>query len=103
MKIKKGDKVMVLSGKEKGKTGKVERVIADKNQVIVEGVNTVTRHAKNKRVRSHGQIIEKQMPINASKVGVVVDGKPVRVGFIFEGEGDQKKKVRIARPSGKKI
>ncbi len=94
---------MVLSGKEKGKTGKVERVIADKNQVIVEGVNTVTRHAKNKRVRSHGQIIEKQMPINASKVGVVVDGKPVRVGFIFEGEGDQKKKVRIARPSGKKI
>ena len=93
----------MLSGKEKGKTGKVERVLAGSNQVIVEGINTVTRQAKNKRVRSHGQIIEKQMPINASKVGVVVDGKPVRVGFIFEGEGDKKKKVRVARPSGKKI
>ena len=103
MKIKKGDKVIVLSGKEKGKTGKVERVLAGSNQVIVEGINTVTRHAKNKRVRSHGQIIEKQMPINASKVVVVVDGQPVRVGFIFEGEGDKKKKVRVARPSGKKI
>lgn len=103
MKIKKGDKVIVLSGKEKGKTGKVERVLADSNQVIVEGINTVTRHAKSKRVRSHGQIIEKQMPINASKVGVVVDGRPARVGFIFEGEGDKRKKIRVARPSGKKI
>ncbi len=103
MKIKKGDKVIVLSGKEKGKTGKVERVLAESNQVIVEGINTVTRHSKNKRVRSHGQIIEKQMPINASKVGVVVDGKPVRVGFVFEGEGDKRKKVRVARPSGTKI
>lgn len=103
MKIKKGDKVIVLSGKEKGKTGKVERVLADSHQVIVEGINMVTRHSKSRRVRSHGQIIEKQMPINASKVGVVVDGKPVRIGYIFEGEGDAKKKVRVARPSGKKI
>ena len=94
---------MVLSGEEKGKTGNVIRVIKDENKVLVEGINTVTRHSKNKRVRSHGQIIEKQMPVHASKVGVVVDGKPVRFGFIFEGEGDKKKKVRVARPSGKKI
>lgn len=103
MKIKKGDKVIVLSGKEKGKTGEVIRVLKDQDRVLVDGVNTVTRHQKNKRVRSTGQIIEKQMPIHVSKVGVAVDGKPVRVGFVFEGEGDKKKKVRVARPSGKKI
>jgi len=103
MKIKKGDKVIVLSGKEKGKTGKVEKVLAESHQVVVEGINVVTRHAKSKRVRSHGQIIEKQMPINASKVGVVIDGKPVRIGYVFEGEGEKRKKVRVARPSGKKI
>ena len=94
---------MVLSGKEKGKTGNVVRMLKDEDKVLVEGINTVTRHSKSRRTRSHGQIIEKQMPIHASKVGVVVDGKPVRVGFIYEGEGDKKKKVRVARPSGKKI
>ncbi len=103
MKIKKGDQVMVLSGKEKGKTGTVTEVIADKHQVIVDGINKVTRHTKNRRVRSQGQVIEKNMPIPAAKVGVVLDGKPVRIGYEFEGEGKDRKKVRVARPTGKKI
>jgi len=94
---------MVLSGKEKGKTGEVLRVLNDQDKVLVDGINTVTKHQKNRRVRSRGQVIEKQMPIHISNVGLVVDGKPVRVGFITEGEGDKAKKVRVARPSGKKI
>jgi large subunit ribosomal protein L24 len=103
MKIKKGDTVMVLSGKEKGKTGTVQKVLKDKDMVLVEGVNPVTRHQKSRRTRSRGQVIEKHMPVPAAKVGVVVDGKPVRVGYQFEGEGDKRTKVRVARPNGKKI
>ena len=102
-KIKKGDTVIVLAGKEKGKTGQVEQVLTDKDQVVVEGINKVTRHQKNRRVRSRGQIIEKQMPIHISNVAVAVDGKPVRVGYVVEGEGATAKKVRVARPSGKKL
>ncbi len=103
MKIKKGDTVKVLSGKDKGKTGTVTTTIAATHQVIVEGVHVVTKHQKNKRSRSQGQIIEKSMPISASTVALMQDGKPVRVGYIFEGEGDKRTKVRVARPSGKKI
>lgn len=102
-KIKKGDTVIVLAGKDKGKTGKVEEVLTDKDMVMVEGINKVTRHQKNRRVRSRGQVIEKHMPIHISNVAVAVNGKPVRVGYTIEGEGDKAKKVRVARPSGKKI
>lgn len=94
---------MVRSGKEKGKSGKVLAVFRDEQKVLVEGINKVTRHTKNRRVRSHGQIVEKEMPVHASTVALVVDGKPVRVGYQVEGEGDKRKKVRVARPSGKKI
>ena len=102
-KIKKGDTVIVLSGKEKGKKGSVLRVLRDEGKVLVEGVNTVTRHQKNRRIRSKGQVIEKQMPIHIAKVALLEGDKPVRVGFVFEGEGADRKKVRVARPSGKKI
>jgi large subunit ribosomal protein L24 len=63
----------------------------------------VKRHQKNKRSRSQGQIIEKSMPIHVSNVALMEGNKAVRAGYIFEGEGDKRKKVRIARPSGKKI
>lgn len=102
-KIKKGDTVVILSGKEKGKTGSVLRVLRDEQKVLVEGINTVTKHQKNRRVRSRGQVIEKQMPIHISNVALTEGGKPVRIGFVFEGEGKDRKKVRVARPSGKKI
>ncbi len=103
MKLKKGDTVKVIAGKDKGKTGTILMTLKDMNQVVIEGVNVATKHQKNKRTRSQGQIIEKSMPIDASNVALMEGDKTVRIGYIFEGEGDKKKKVRVARPSGKKI
>ncbi len=103
MKIKKGDAVIVLSGKDKGKKGSVLRTLSTTSQVVIEGVNVVTKHQKNKRTRALGQIITMSMPLSASNVSLMENGKAVRVGYIFEGEGDKRKKVRVARPSGKKL
>lgn len=103
MKIKQGDTVQIIAGKDKGKTGTVLRTLRDTDQVIIEGLNVVTKHQKNRRMRSQGQIIEKSMPIHVSNVALLVDKKPVRVGYSFEGEGEKRKKVRVARPSGSKI
>jgi large subunit ribosomal protein L24 len=103
MKIKQGDTVKVIAGKDKGKTGTILTVLKAKEQVVIEGVNVVKRHQKNKRARSQGQIVEKSMPIHVSNVSLLEGEKTVRVGYRIEGEGDAKKKVRIARPSGKKI
>lgn len=103
MKIKQGDTVTVIAGKDKGKSGKVIKIMATEEKVIVEGINVATKHQKNRRVRSQGQIVEKSMPIHVSNVALTVDKKPVRVGYQVEGEGDKKTKVRVARPSGKKI
>ncbi len=103
MKIRKGDTVKVLTGKDKGKTGTVLMTMKDTEQVVIEGVNEVKRHQKNRRMRSQGQIIEKSMPLHVSNVALVEGDKAVRAGYIFEGEGEKRKKVRVARPSGKKI
>jgi large subunit ribosomal protein L24 len=103
MKIRKGDTVKVITGKDKGKTGSVLVTLTETDQVVIEDVNVVKRHQKNKRSRSQGQIIEKSMPIHVSNVALMEGNKAVRAGYIFEGEGDKRKKVRIARPSGKKI
>ena len=93
----------MTAGKDKGKTGTILLTIKETNQVVIEGVNVATKHQKNTRARSQGQIIEKSMPIDASNVALMEGGKAVRVGYAFEGEGDKRKKVRVARPSGKKI
>lgn len=103
MKIRKGDTVKVLSGKDKGKTGTVLSVLVKTEQVLIEGINVATKHEKSRRRGSQGQIIEKSMLIHASNVALMEGDKTVRVGYIFEGEGDKRKKVRVARPSGKKI
>jgi large subunit ribosomal protein L24 len=103
MKIRKGDTVKVITGKDKGKTGSVLTTLAETDQVVIEDINVVKRHQKNKRSRSQGQIIEKSMPIHVSNVALMEGNKTVRVGYTFEGEGDKRKKVRVARPSGKKI
>lgn len=103
MKIIKGDNVIVITGKDKGKTGSVLHTLPKTDQVVIEGVNVVTKHQKNRRTRSQGQIIEKSMPLHVSNVALTVDGKAVRIGYIVEKDGDKTKKVRIARPSGKKI
>ncbi len=103
MKIRKGDTVKVIAGKDKGKTGTILTVLKDTDQVIIEGVNVAKRHQKNRRTRSQGQIIEKSMPLHASNVALMEGDKAVRVGFIFEGEGDKRTKVRVSKASGKKI
>jgi len=104
MKIKKGDKVMVIAGKDKGKTGTILLSLPKSEQVVIDGVHVVTRHQKSKRVRSQGQIIQKSMPIHVSNVALIGDDKKaVRAGYTVEKEGDTSKKVRVARPSGKKI
>ena len=90
---------MVIAGKNKGATGTVERTLPKTDQVIVSGVNVATKHQKNRRVRSQGQIIEREMPIHVSNVALVEGKKPVRIGYQIE-DG---KKVRVARPSGNKI
>lgn len=100
MKILKGDTVQIIAGKDKGKSGTVIDTLPDRQLVVVDGVHMVTRHTKNRRQRSQGQIITKPMPVHVSNVGLLHKGKPVRVGYRFEGEGDTRKKVRIARPTG---
>ncbi len=103
MKIKSGDTVKVLSGKDKGKTGTILKTLRKTDQVVIEGVAVVKRHQKNRRTRSQGQIIEKSMPIHVSNVALFEGDKAVRAGYTHEGEGDKRKKVRISRTSGKKI
>ena len=97
MKLKKGDRVVVLKGKDRGKEGLVMRVLPKDNMVIVEGVNIARKHQKQTRATMQAGIIEKDMPIHASNVAVVRPGKPSRVGYRIEADGT---KVRIARRTG---
>lgn len=105
MKIKKGDTVIVLTGKDRGKEGKVLRTFPKKGEVLVDDVHVVTRHQKAKQRGSQGQMVHKPMPIPVANVGIKdpKTGKPARIGYITEGEGDKVKKVRVARPSGEKV
>lgn len=98
-KIKKGDTVKVIAGKDKDKEGKVLTVDQKKNKVVVEGINMVTKHSKPSAVNPNGGIIQKEAPIDASNVMLVHEGKATRVGFKMEGD----KKVRFAKSTGKVI
>lgn len=99
MKIKKGDNVKVIAGKDKGKTGAVTRTLPREDKVIVEGVNMITRHQKNRRMRSQGQIIEKSAPVHVSNVALVEGKKTVRAGY----EVKDGKKTRVSKKTGKEI
>ena len=103
MKIKQGDTVKVIAGKDKGKTGTVLTTLKTKDQIIIEGINVVKRHQKSRSARSQGQIIEKSMPIHVSNVSLLDGEKLVRAGYKTEGEGDKQKKVRVSHKTGKKI
>jgi large subunit ribosomal protein L24 len=98
MKLKKGDTVVVITGKDKGKQGEIQRVLPAANKVIVSGINTATKHAKPRRPNDKAGIIDRDMPIHASNVMLVHKGKPVRLGY----ELRDGKKVRVARVGGGK-
>ena len=99
MKIRKGDRVMVLAGKDRGKEGVVAFAFPEKGTVIVEGLNVAKKHQKPTRATMQGGIIDKDMPIDVSNVAVVSpsDGKPTRVGYRFTPEG---RKIRICKRTG---
>ena len=96
MQIRKNDSVMVIGGKERGKTGKVLRVISDKDAVIVERLNMVKRHSKPRGPQQPGGIVEKEAAIHASNLMILCDkcNAPVRVGHKILADG---KKIRICR------
>ena len=100
-KIRKGDKVIVLSGRSKGKTGEVLKVMPKEMRAIVQGVNTVKRHTKP-TARATGGIVEREAPIHVSNLAHVdpQDGRPTRVGFRVLEDG---RKVRWAKRSGEVI
>ena len=100
-KIKKGDTVVVLSGKDKGQTGTVENVMPKDGKIVVEGVNVATRHRKPSQANPQGGIDRFEAPMHISKVAVAdpKDGKPTRVRF----EQKDGKKVRVAVKSGETI
>ncbi len=98
-KIKKGDTVKVIAGKDLGKEGKVTSVDVKNHKVVVEGINKVTKHTKPSAQNQNGGIIEKEAALDISNVMLVVDGKTTRVGFKVE-DG---KKVRVAKATGKAI
>jgi large subunit ribosomal protein L24 len=98
MKIREGDKVKVITGKDKGKVGTVLKILKDKNKVVVEGVNKVKKHVKPGQVSEEGGIIEVEKPIDVSNVMYYLEDKDqvTRIGFkVVNG-----KKVRIAKKTG---
>jgi len=99
LKIKKGDTVRVIAGKDKDKEGKVLVVDAKNGRVVVEGVNMITKHEKPSMSNQQGGIVTKEAPIDISNVMYLHKGKPTRVGFKFDGD----KKVRFAKSTGETI
>ena len=99
LKIRKGDRVVVLSGKDRGKEGEVITVFPEAGKVIVEGVNVAKRHQKPTRGTMQGGIIDKDLPIPISRVAIVSpeDGKATRVGYRFDADGT---KYRICKRTG---
>jgi large subunit ribosomal protein L24 len=100
MKLKKGDPVVVLSGKDKGKEGTILRVLPKEDKVIVEGVNMAKKHQRPVRATMQAGIIDKDMPIHVSNVAYLHKGKPTRLGYRVESDGT---KVRIAKRTGEVI
>ena len=102
--IKKGDTVIVIAGRDKGRSGEVIEMRRTDGRALVRGVNLVKRHQKQS-ASQEGGIISTEGSIHLSNVALTdpKDGKPTRVGFKFVGKGDEKKKVRVAKRSGVEI
>jgi large subunit ribosomal protein L24 len=99
LKIKKGDKVQVLSGKYRGKEGKVLKSFPDSERVVVEGVNLIKKHTRPSQENPQGGIVTKEAPIDASNVALLCDScaRTVRVGYRFDSEGNKR---RVCRKCG---
>jgi large subunit ribosomal protein L24 len=96
-KIKKGDSVVILTGKDKGRKGTVLKVLPEENRVLVQGINVVHRHTRPSQANPQGGIIHKEASLHVSNVAIAdASGKPTRVGFRIDGD----KKVRIAKTTG---
>jgi len=101
MKIRKGDRVVVLAGKDKGKEGTVTRTLPKADKVVVEGVNVAKRHRKPRKAMEQGGIIDTPMPIDISNVAILdPDGKPTRIGYRVDADGT---KVRVSRRTGAEL
>ena len=103
-KIRKGDKVVVLAGRDKGRTGEVVEVRPDAGRAVVRGINMVKRHQRQ-TAQQEGGIISKEGAVHLSNLALAdpKDGKATRVGFKFVGEGDARRKVRVSKRSGVEI
>lgn len=99
MKIKKGDLVKVIAGKDKDKEGKVISINRKNHTVLVEGINMITKHTKPSMANQQGGIVHQEGPLDISNVMYVHKGKPTRVGFKMDGD----KKVRFAKSTGEVI
>ena len=98
MKIRKGARVVVLAGKDKGREGVVRIAMPAEGKVIVEGINVAKRHQKPTKSMQQGGIIDKEMPLDVSNVAILAsDGKPTRIGYRFDASGE---KIRISRRTG---
>ena len=97
MKLRKGDTVEVITGKDKGKQGEIDRVFPKTNKIIVHGVNTASKHSRPTRANEQGGIIDKDLPFDASNVMLVHNGKKVRVGYKIKDDGT---KVLICKKTG---
>jgi large subunit ribosomal protein L24 len=100
LKVKKGDKVVVITGRDKGKSGEIVKVLREENRVIVQGVNVARRHQKQS-MSQEGGIVQKELAIHVSNVALIdpKSDKPTRVGYKMDGE----RKIRIARRSGEAL
>jgi large subunit ribosomal protein L24 len=103
-KIRKGDKVIVRTGRDKGRTGEVIEMQTAAGRALVRGINMVKRHQKQS-AQQEGGIVSKEASVHLSNLALAdpKDGKPTRVGFKFIGEGDDRRKVRVAKRSGVEI
>ena len=97
MKLRKGDRVRVLSGKDRGKEGEIMRALPERNAVIVDGVNTAKKHQRAQRMTMQAGIIDKDMPVPAGSVAILCSTcGPTRIGYRFDGD----RKVRVCRKCG---
>lgn len=104
MKLKRDDKVMVMAGRDKGRTGKVLAVLPTERRVLVEGVNVVKRATKPSQKNPRGGILDVTKPIDVSKVMVIdpVSGKPARVGYQFDAQGHKERVFKVSQAQGSK-